>query len=66
MKEYKLWNDGSVLHVNLDEEPRIGDVISISGKEYTVIGRRFVGGVLHWSVTTEPKSFWDDPSNRLA
>lgn len=61
MKNYRLWNDGAVVELNLDTDPREGDVIQHEGVEYIVSGRRFHGGRLHYVVAEPVKSPWEDP-----
>lgn len=65
MHAYKLWNDGSVIELQLQGDPRDGDVIFHEGTEYTVNGRRFVDGWLHYAVTEPGKSVYDDPNYRM-
>lgn len=65
MKNYRLWNDGTVIEINLDTGPQDGDVIQHDGIEYTVGGRRFHGGQLHFVVAEPVKSPWDDPEYKL-
>ncbi|TJV53331.1 MAG: hypothetical protein E5Y01_03180 [Mesorhizobium sp.] len=62
MNAYKLWNDGKVILLQLQADPQDGDVIFHGGIEYTVGGRRFVDGWLHYVVTEPVKSVWEDPN----
>ncbi len=66
MSLYRLWNDGKVIELNLDADPRDGDVIKHEEKEYTVSGRRFEDGKLHYAVQGEPKSQYEDPHFSLS
>jgi hypothetical protein len=65
MKKYRLWNDGKVIELDLDTDPRDGDVIQHDGIEYTVAGRRFDGGYHHYVVTEPVKSPYDDPDYKM-
>lgn len=49
-QQYRLWHDGKVFDLILDAEPRDGDIINDDEVNYTVAGRRFVDGKLHYVV----------------
>lgn len=60
MHEYRIWADKKALHILLNDEPRIGDIIEHDGLAYEITGRRFIDGMAHWAAETSPlKSYFD-------
>lgn len=51
VKTYYLWHDYNSIHVNLDAEPREGDIVAHENVEYVITGRMFdPDGRLHYLV----------------